>query len=403
MRTNAIIAGVGMTRFGNHMSKSLKQLGSEPVVDAIKDAGINMSDIEAAYVGNCAAGTVTGQESIRGQVILSSIGLGMIPIINIENACGSSTTALNQAALMISAGYYDVALVVGVEKLFHENKAITYAAFSGAVDVEFRDQMIAELSRGQSAGSGENRSMFTDFYGVMAREHMERYGSTPAHFAMVTAKNSYHASLNPKAQFTTAMSVDEVLAQPLIVDPLTRPMLCPVADGGAAVILVSERKARTLGIKRPVKIVSSVLHSWYEHEASETDNVTTHCVAEAYDDANLGPDDMDVIELHDSSSPCEILTYEHLQICKPGESVKILEDGDTRLGGRIPVNTSGGLLRKGHPVGATGVSQIVELTLQLQGRAGNRQVDGAQHALAHNGGGTIGNEVAAMNLTILSS
>jgi len=139
MRVNAIIAGVGMTRFGKHLDKSLKQLGSLPVLDAVKDAGIELSDIEAAYVGNCAAGTVTGQESIRGQVILSSIGLGKIPILNIENACGSSTTALNQACMMVSAGYYDVVLVVGVEKLFHENKMITYSAFSGAVDIEERD------------------------------------------------------------------------------------------------------------------------------------------------------------------------------------------------------------------------------------------------------------------------
>jgi acetyl-CoA acetyltransferase len=244
--------------------------------------------------------------------------------------------------------------------------------------------------------------MFTDFYGVMARDHMERYGSTAEHFAMVTAKNAYHASMNPKAQYTNKMSVEEVLAEPLIVDPLTRPMLCPVADGGSAVILVSEKKARELGISDPVKIVSSVLHSYYEHPGSETDHVTALCVAEAYEEAGFGPGELDIVELHDSSSPCEILTYEHLHLCAPGKSVALLADGETRLGGRIPVNTSGGLLRKGHPVGATGVSQIVELTLQLQGRAGKRQVEGACRALAHNGGGTIGNEVAAMNITILS-
>ncbi|MEH6551701.1 MAG: thiolase family protein [Pseudomonadales bacterium] len=402
MRTNAIVAGVGMTKFGKHLDKSLKQLGGAPVLEAIKDAGIDMSDIQAAYVGNCAAGTVTGQESIRGQVILSSIGLGKIPIINIENACGSSTTALNQAAMMITAGFYDVVLVSGVEKLFHENKMITYAAFSGAVDVEVRDQMIADLSKGQSEGSGKSRSIFTDFYGVMARDHMEEYGSTPEHFAMVTAKNSFHASFNPKAQYTQEMTVEEVLAQPMISEPLTRPMLSPVADGGSAVILVSEKKARELGISEPVKIISSVLHSYYEHAPSETDNVTALCIAEAYDEAGFGPKDLDVIELHDSSSPCEILTYEHLKICEPGKSVQLLADGETKLGGRIPVNTSGGLLRKGHPVGATGVSQIIELTMQLQGRAGKRQVEGASRALAHNGGGTIGNEVAGMNITILS-
>ncbi|MDP6980219.1 MAG: thiolase family protein [Myxococcota bacterium] len=401
MRLNAVIAGVGMTRFGKHLDKSLKQLGGEPVLEAVKDAGLELSDIEAAYVGNCAAGTVTGQESIRGQVILSSIGLGKVPIINIENACGSSSTALNQAAMMVSAGYYDVALVVGVEKLYHENKVITYSAFSGAVDVEERDKFIAEITAGQSEGSGENRSVFTDFYGVMARDHMRDYGSTPEHFAMVTAKNSFHGSLNPKAQFQNEMTIEEVLAQPMISPPLTRPMLCPVADGGAAAVIVSERKARQLGISKPVRLVSSVVHSYFEHPDGAEDNVSSMCIDEAYYEAGVGPEDLDVLEVHDSSAPCEILYYEGLHICPPGDSVKMLADGETKLGGRLPVNTSGGLLRKGHPVGATGVSQILELTYQLQGRAGKRQVEGATVGLAHNGGGTIGNEVAAMNINIL--
>ncbi len=401
MRVNSIVAGVAMTRFGKHLDQSLKQLGGEPVLGAVVDAGVELADIEAAYVGNCAAGTVTGQESIRGQVILSSIGLGKIPIINIENACGSSSTALNQACMMVSAGYYDVVLVLGVEKLFHEDKVITFAAFSGAVDVEERDAMMAEITAGQSEGSGTNRSMFADFYGVMARDHMQQYGSTPEHFAMVSAKNSFHGSLNPNAQFLNEMTVEEVLAQPMIVEPLTRPMICPVADGGAAAIIVSERKARELGIQHPVRIVSSVVHSYYDHPAGADENVNSLCIDEAYYEAGVSPEDLDVVELHDSSAPCEILMYESLHLCPSGESVKLLEDGETKLGGRIPVNTSGGLLRKGHPVGATGISQIVELTIQLQGRAGKRQVDGARVALAHNGGGTIRGEVAAMNIHIL--
>jgi acetyl-CoA acetyltransferase len=401
MRVNAIVAGVGMTHFGKHLDMSLKQLGGEPVLEAVADAGIELSDIEAAYVGNCAAGLVTGQESIRGQVILSSIGLGKIPILNIENACGSGSTALNQACMMVSAGYYDVALVVGVEKLFHENKAITYSAFSGAVDVEERDKFIAEITAGQSEGSGENRSMFVDFYGVMAREHMSKYGSTPESFALVSSKNSYHGSLNPRAQFQKEMTVEEVLAQPMISEPLTRPMICPVADGGAAAVIVSERKARQLGIQKPVRIVSSVVHSYFEHPEGAEENVSSICIDEAYYEAGVGPSDLDLIELHDSSAVTEILLYEGLGICEPGQSVKILHDGDTRLGGRIPVNTSGGLLRKGHPVGATGVAQIFEITHQLQGRAGKRQVEGAKIGLAHNGGGTINGEVAAMNINIL--
>jgi acetyl-CoA acetyltransferase len=179
-------------------------------------------------------------------------------------------------------------------------------------------------------------------------------------------------------------------------------MICPVADGGAAAIIVSERKARQLGIQHPVRIVSSNLRSYYDHPTGAAENVSSLCIDEAYYQAGVGPEDLDVVELHDSSAPCEILTYELLRLCPPGESVKLLEDGETKLGGRIPVNTSGGLLRKGHPVGATGIAQILELTYQLQGRAGGRQVAGARRALAHNGGGTIRGEVAAMNVTILS-
>ncbi len=400
MRLNAIVAGVGMTPFGKHLDKSIKWLGGQPALDAIKDAGIDAGDIEAAYVGNCAAGLVTGQESIRGQVVLSSIGLGKFPIINIENACGSGSTALNQAAMMVSAGYYDVVLVVGFEKLFHENKAVTFSAFSGAIDVEERDRFMASMSAGQSEGSGTKRSMFADFYGVLARDYMASHGAQLRHFAMVSAKNSVHGSLNPRAQFQNVMTVEEVLAQPVIVDPLTRPMICPVADGGAAVVLVSERKARQLGIQKPVRVVSSVVHSFFEHADGAAENVTSISIADAYYDAGVGPQDLSLVELHDSSAVTEMLTYEHLGLCTADDAAGFLERGDSSLGGRIPVNTSGGLLRKGHPVGATGVAQLAEVTWQLQGRAGARQVEGARVGLCHNGGGNLGNDTAVMNITI---
>lgn len=401
MRVKAVIAGVGMTPFGKHLDRSLKWLAGEATLAAVKDAGLPLGDIQAAYVGNCAAGLVTGQESIRGQVALRGIGLGRVPIINIENACGSSATAFNQACMMVSAGYYDVVLAVGFEKLYHPDKAVSYAAFGGAVDIEERDRFIAEHSAGQSAGSGTRRSMFADFYGVLAREHMAKHGSTLRHFALVTAKNSLHGSLNPNAQFREAMTPEEVLAQPVVVDPLTRPMICPLGDGGAAVVVVSERKARQMGLARPVHVASTVVHSWFEHPDGAPENVTSISIREAYEEAGLGPKDLSCVELHDSSAVTELITYEHLGLAKPEDCLKLIEGGDTQLGGRIPVNTSGGLLRKGHPVGATGVAQIMELTLQLQGRAGRRQVEGARVGLAHNGGGSIGNEVAAMNITVL--
>jgi acetyl-CoA acetyltransferase len=400
MRVNAVIAGVGMTRFAKHLDKGLKQLGGAAVLDAVKDAGLELGDIEAAYVGNCAAGTVTGQESIRGQVIFHSIGLGLVPVVNVENACASGSTALNQACLMVSAGAYDVVLALGVEKLYHEDKRVSYAAFAGAVDVEERDKFMAAAQADASSGSGTKRSMFIDFYSVLAKGHMDKYGSTVENFAQVSAKNSFHGSLNPRAQFREELSVEEVLAAPMVVAPLTRPMCCPIGDGAAAVVVVSERQASKMGIAKPVRVVSSVLHSAWEHPPNEP-SVSALCVDEAYREAGIGPEDLDVVELHDASAPSELMTYDSLLLCDEGDCVKLIEDGVTKLGGRLPVNPSGGLLRKGHPVGATGVAQIVELTEQLQGRSGKRQVEGARAAMAHNGGGTIANEVAAMSITVL--
>jgi acetyl-CoA acetyltransferase len=402
MRLNAIVAGVGLTRFGKHLERSQKWLAGEAARMAIADAGLQVADIEAAYVGNCAAGIVTGQESIRGQVVLSGLGLRSIPILNIENACGSSATALNQACAMVSAGYHDVVLVVGFEKLYHVDKAISYAAFSGAVDVEERDRFIAEHATPQPDADGKPRSLFTDFYGVLARSYMAKRDASIEHFAMVAAKNSFHGSLNPNAQFTNVMTVEAVLAQPVVSDPLTRPMICPLADGGSAAVVVSERKARQMGISKPVRVLSSVVRSYFDHPVDAAENVTSIAIAEAYHDAGVAPADLDLVELHDSSAVTELLTYEHLQLAKPEDCLRLLVDGDTRLGGRIPVNTSGGLLRKGHPVGATGLAQVAEITLQLQQRAGKRQVANARVGLCHNGGGNIRGEVAAMNITILA-
>ena len=408
MRMKAIIAGVGMTTFGKHMDLGLKALGAEAVQAAIRDSGLDADAIEAAYVGNAAAGLITGQESIRGQVILRSIGLGRIPVINVENACASASTALNQACAMVSAGFYDVALALGVEKLYHADKKKTFSAFSGAVDVEALAAILESLSQSAkqggaesaSSGAGEKRSMFMDIYAAIARVHMQQYGTTAEQFAKIAAKNSFHGSLNPRAQFREVLTVEQVLAAPMIAEPLTRPMCSPIGDGAAAVVVVSERKARELGLERPVRVLASVLRSGWDHGMDEV-GTTEVCAREAFEEAGIGPDDIDVLECHDASAPAELIAYESIGLCKKGEGGKLIDSGDTKLGGRIPVNTSGGLLRKGHPVGATGIAQIVELTEQLQGRTGKRQVEGAKLALAHNGGGTIGTDAAAMCVTIL--
>jgi acetyl-CoA acetyltransferase len=403
MRLNAVIGGVGMTRFAKHVDKGLKQLGGAAVRDAVADAGLELADLEAAFVGNCVAGLVTGQESVRGQVVLRSIGLGKIPIINVENACASGSTALIQACSMVSGGLYDVVLAVGVEKLTHPDKRRTFAAMASGVDVDELNQVLESLQKsgGGGSGAGEKRSMFMDIYAEAARTHMQCFGTTVEQFAAVSAKNSFHGSMNPRAQFHEAMSVEEVLAAPLVVEPLTRPMCSPIGDGAAATVVLSERKAREVGIRKPVRVISSVMHSGWDHTAEEPDTVQL-CSREAYEEAGLGPEDLSLLECHDASAPAEIMAYEALQLCPRGEGGKLVASGETRLGGRLPVNTSGGLLRKGHPVGATGIAQIVELTEQLQGRAGKRQVENARIALAQNGGGKSGNDAAAMIVTILA-
>ncbi len=297
MRTDAVIAGVGMTRFGRHLATGLKALGAEAVAAALADAGVEAAALEAAFVGNAAAGLVTGQECIRGQVVLRGMGIGRLPVVNVENACASASTALHLACALVSAGAYDVVLALGVEKLYHEDKRRSFAAFTGAVDVELLGGMLAALGRGGgggSGGAGEKRSMFMDLYAAVARAHMERYGTTQRHFAMVAAKNSEHGSLNPRAQFRERLTVEEVLAAPVVVEPLTRPMCSPIGDGAAAVVVMSRARARRLGVAKPVRVVASVLHSGWDHAPDEPGTVEV-CAAEAYRDAGIGPEDLDVV------------------------------------------------------------------------------------------------------------
>ena len=232
MKMNAYIAGVGMTRFGKHLDTTLKALAGESIREALTDAGSSSDAIEVAYMGNAAGGVVQGQEMISGQVALRELGIGKIPVINVENACATSSTAFNQACAMVTAGAYDVALVCGFEKLFHEDKMRSFAAFDGAVDTENPEGVMGALQTlAAKAGeevdmvnAGKTRSVFMDIYSLMTLSHMKEYGSTREQIAGVTAKNSFHDSLNPRAQFQVAMSVEEVLAAREIVYPLTLPM-----------------------------------------------------------------------------------------------------------------------------------------------------------------------------------
>lgn len=410
MKTNAIIAGAGMTAFGKFPNITLNDLAGEAIKAALADAGLNLDDIQAAYMGNAAAGTITGQVCIPGEVVLRSMGLGGIPVINIENACATASTALNQAAAMVTAGLYDVVLAVGYEKLVHEDKAKTFSVFSGAVDVNdmarlnaLIDQKMAAVGMRPDPATAASRSLFMDIYATEAIAHMQKYGTTQAQLAAVPAKNSKAGALNPRSQFRNVTTVEEVLAAREIVWPLTLPMCSPIGDGAAAVIIVSPKKARELGIASPVQITASHLQTSWDYPEGEESLVFHRAIAHIYEEVGLGPNDLDVVELHDASASSEILHTEYLGICPVGEGGRVIEAGLTGLGGsgRTIVNPSGGLLRKGHPIGATGIAQVVELYEQLLGRSGARQVANARIGLAENGGGYINGDVAALCLTVL--
>jgi len=407
MQQNAYIAGVGMTPFGKHMDRTLKSLAVEAVEAALKDADITKEQLQAAYVGTAGTAITVGQIMVPGQAALRSMGIGHIPVINVENACASAATSFQQACTMVTHGVYDIVLAVGMEKLYCEEKEKTFAVFTGAVDFESFEEVtdkvyerIREAGIDIESGAGETRSLFMDIYAAWAIEHMREYGTTQRDFAAVSAKNSFHGSLNPNAQYKNVMTEDEVLAAREISYPLTLAMCSPIGDGAAAAVLVSEKMAKQLGMKRMVKVRASNLRSGWDIGKSDP-GVAEVVANETYETSSISPSELDVIELHDASSPAELMYYEHLGLCGKGEGAKLVNDGETKLGGSIPVNPSGGLLRKGHPVGATGLAQVHELVSQLRGEAGPRQVENARIGLAENGGGYLGSDAAAMVISIL--
>ncbi len=410
MRDVAVI-GAGMTRFGKFLDRSMKDITREAVDGALGSAGIDKSKLEVALVGNAAAGLITGQECIRGQVVLREMGIGGIPIINTENACASSSTAFHMAWLYVASGMYDMALAVGVEKLYHEDKRKSFAAIGAAVDVEWAQQMQAamEASKGNgeragqpapASGAGEKRSMFMDFYAAFARQHMQRYGTTKEQFGRIAVKNHLHGSLNPHAQYREVYTLEDILNSPPVAEPLTRLMCSPIGDGAAAAILCSAEKAKQFTTK-PVHILASCVGSGSDHNPDEP-GITERVVQQAYKQAGVGPEDLSVIELHDASAPAELVLYEELGLCGPGEGGKLIDARATYFDGTMPVNTSGGLISKGHPIGATGVAQIYEIFTQLRGEADERQVANPRVGMTENGGGMVKGEAAALAVHIFS-
>jgi len=398
--TQPLVAGVGMTRFAKS-DRALRDLAAEAVRAALEDAGVGVDAIEAAYVGNAVAGLVTGQEMIRGQVMLRPLGIEGIPIFNVENACASASSALHLGWQAVSSGMNDVVLCLGAEKLSTEDKTVGMDAIGTAIDVEMRAELAEEVRT--DADDGGARSFFMDLYADMARRYMRASGATAEHFAQVTVKNQHNGARNPRAQYGGELTVADVLASRMVVDPLTLLMCSPISDGAAAAVIVSDRAARRLGARGP-RIRASVVRSGNVHDKDDpTAGSAARAGRAAFEQAGLGPQDLDCAEVHDASAPAELIVYEQLGFAEPGGGPELLASGRTSLGGDLPVNTSGGLLSKGHPIGATGIAQVCEATWQLRGEAGERQVEGARIALTQNGGGWLEGDSAAMAVHILTA
>ncbi len=376
-----------MHKFGKFLDKSLKELTKIAVWNAIHDANIDPKLIEAAYFGNAQAGLTTGQEAIRGQVMLRNAGFEGIPIVNVEGACASGAIALREAMIGIRAGMYDVALAVGAEKMYLDDTAKSIAAMSTNADVELM---------------GKIGFQFPASYAMSLRKYIKKYGWTQMQFAKVTSKNKYNGSLNPYAQYQKPMSVEEILKSRLIAWPLTLYMCSTMADGASAAI-VCEKTVAYQYRKDPISITACSLRSG---EVTGEDDGQRRAARDAYEMAGLGPEDVELAEVHDAMAPGEMFRIEKLGFFAAEEIGKLVDEGYFHLDGKLPINTSGGLAARGHPIGATGLAQIAELVWQMRGEACGRQVKGRKGdyprvGLAQNSGGYVEGSPAALTVTIL--
>jgi acetyl-CoA acetyltransferase len=409
---NVYIAGIGMTVFGRHPERTLDDLAGEALRAALADAGASAPDLEAAFYSGMTNGSLQGQIAIPGQVIFSKIGIEGVPVFNVENACASGSSAMHLAAQYIRSGACDVALAIGAEKMNIPDKAKAFAIFDAGWDVsqvERNFELLVKLGDGvvPPPGSESTRpySRFMSIYAAMCRHHMKTYGTTQRQIAAVSAKNHQHSVHNPLSQFRQPFTVEEVLAAAPITYPLTLPMCAPLTDGAAAAVLCSEAGLRRMAgdRSRAIRIAASVVRSFtHRHIDDPQHNISRLAANTAYEQAGLGPQDVDVAEVHDASAMGEILQSENLGFVPMGEGGPAAERGDFTLGGMLPINTSGGLESKGHPLGATGIGQLHELVAQLRGEAGARQVTGARVAMQENGGGLVGVEEAAVAIHILT-
>lgn len=406
----SFIVGVGTTAVGRHPYLSVGELAGLAVRDAVTDAGIDIGGIEAAFYANTRQGVMEGQHGIRGQVALRPLGIEGVPIINTDNACASSAFAVSLACAALDAGTADVAVAVGAEKMWYPDRSDRmYEAFLGSWDVAHAEETAARLARvaegtplPEGVDDHEPASVFMAVYAAMARQYMAQWGVTSEQLAHVAAKSFSHGTLNPKAMRRRARSPEEVLADELVAWPLTKSMCAPISDGAGALLLVSERVVQRFDTSRAIAVRASSVTTGVTREVGDHDRGAVRLAAErAFVRAGVGPSDIDVAEVHDATTFGELLQLENIGFFPRGEAGIATVNGETRLGGRLPVNTSGGLLSKGHPTAASGAIQIADLATQLRGEAGPRQVDGARWALAECGGGFYGVEEAAAAVTVL--
>lgn len=419
----AWISGVGQTTFARHPTRSLRDLALEAALAAVADADLDLEAIEAIFFANSAQGFHDGQHSIRAQVALQATPLAGKAMINVENACAGGSTALHLAGMAVRSGQYRRVLALGVDKLFvPDDPKKTFEAFMIGLDVARAKEQLGQLldlrqrslqalraTRPELTGPAEGapaaggHSVFMDVYSAFALWHMARYGSTQQQLATIASKNHRHGAANPKAQVRAPMTVEAVLADRVVSWPLTRAMCAPVGDGAAAAVVVGEPEACAAG-GRAVRIRASALSSGTaRHVDAASQDVAARAAEQAYEQAQLGPDDVDVAEIHDATAFGELHQVEVLGFCEEGQGGAFALAGHGEVGGRLPINPSGGLECRGHPISATGLAQVHELVLQLRGKAEGRQVDGARIALAENGGGNIGYEEAALCIHILEA
>jgi acetyl-CoA acyltransferase len=405
MQEDIYVLGVAMTEFGVYPDRSVAAMTATVVREALEDAGLTGGGIDSAFFGNTAQSVLEGQLMVGGQVALRQAGLAGIPIVNLENACATAATAFNMAVTHVAARASDISIAIGVERMNIGDRTRTMAIFEGASDIHHPEAVLAELAElggeTDTAAVGE-RSVFMDVYAAFARAHMKAYGSTQAQLAAIAAKNHAHAVHNERAHYRKAMTVEQILAARPLAYPLTVPMCAPVTDGAAAAIVCRGDVARRVGRHRAVRVLGSVIGTGVDRPlAGYERHVTRRTADRAYQQAGAGPGDVSVAEVHDATAFGELLVTEMLGLAPPGEGGLLAERGGTSIGGSIPVNTSGGLESKGHPLGATGLGQIFEIVTQLREEAGPRQVEGARIGVAENGGGYQHGEEAVAVVTIL--